>query len=157
MLLNSNEYTKKPVCGWWRMLYDFVSTCAVTFCTKIGHNKTRGFGTEGFVPVSSLCGVVGSPSWCTKCLIGRTVNIWSLVYINAKCIYSSENLACNIIKCTTVRNVHHANLICPFIYWWYGAGKSINTPLTEIPSWKSLGVSCVPASVLILSIYLQLN
>ena len=40
----------------------FVSTCAVIFCTKFGHNKTCTFDTEGFVSVASFWGVVGSPS-----------------------------------------------------------------------------------------------
>ena len=30
------------------------------------------FDTEGFVPVASLCGVVGSPYWFIKLLIGKT-------------------------------------------------------------------------------------
>ena len=33
------------------------------------------FYTDGFIPVASYCGVVGSPSWFIKCLIGKTVNI----------------------------------------------------------------------------------
>ena len=35
-------------------------------------NKTRKCDTEGFVPVASLCGVVGSPSSFIISLIGRT-------------------------------------------------------------------------------------
>ena len=64
------------------MLKGFVSACTVAFCTTHGNNKTCGFYTESFVPVASLFGVVGSPSWYTKCLIGITENIWSVVYIN---------------------------------------------------------------------------
>ena len=37
-----------------------------------------------FVPFASLCGVVGSPSWFAKCLIGRTGNIWTIMYIDDK-------------------------------------------------------------------------
>ena len=29
------------------------------------------FDTEGLVPVAGLYGLVGSPSWFTKCLIGK--------------------------------------------------------------------------------------
>ena len=37
------------------------STRAVSFRKTQGKNKTHGFDTEGFVPVISFCGVVGSP------------------------------------------------------------------------------------------------
>ena len=40
----------------------FVSTCAVAFHTENGQNKTSKFDTEGFVPVASLCDIVGSLS-----------------------------------------------------------------------------------------------
>ena len=59
-----------------------MTTFAVAFRTKYGQNKTHGFDTEGSVPVASLCGIVGLPSYFTKCLIGKTVNMWSVVYIN---------------------------------------------------------------------------
>ena len=36
--------------------------CAVAFRTTHGQNKTRKCDTEVFVPVASLCGVVGSQS-----------------------------------------------------------------------------------------------
>ena len=36
--------------------------CAVAFRTTHGHNNTRKYDTEGFVPIESLNGVVGSPS-----------------------------------------------------------------------------------------------
>ena len=64
---------------------------------KTGQNKTCRFDNEVFVPVSSLCGVLGSLYWFTKCLIFIKVNILSVVYINEKCIYSSETRACTII------------------------------------------------------------
>ena len=51
------------------MFNAFVSTCALEVSTTHGQNKTRRFGTEGFVPVASLCGVVGSPYLFTKCFI----------------------------------------------------------------------------------------
>ena len=44
------------------MFNAFLSTCEVEFCTTNGHDKTREFDTEGFVPVASLCGLVGSTS-----------------------------------------------------------------------------------------------
>ena len=53
----------------------FVSTCAVAFRTTHGQNNTRKCDTEGFVPVSSLCGIVGSPSSFIRSLIGRTRNV----------------------------------------------------------------------------------
>ena len=36
-------------------------TCAVAFRTTYGQNNTRKCDTEGFIPVESLNGVVGSP------------------------------------------------------------------------------------------------
>ena len=62
----------------------FVSTCAVAFHTTHGQNKTRKCDTEGFVPGANLNGVVGYPSSFIRFLIGRTGNIWSVVYIKAK-------------------------------------------------------------------------
>ena len=43
------------------MFNGFVSTYTVDFNTTDGKNKTIRFDTEDFVPVTSLCGVVGSP------------------------------------------------------------------------------------------------
>ena len=40
-----------------------------------GQNNTCKCDTEGSVPVSSLCGVVGLPSFFIRYLIGRTGNI----------------------------------------------------------------------------------
>ena len=76
--------TKMPqnhFCAWWRMFNVFVSTCAVAFRTTHGQNKTRKCDTEGFVPVASLYGVVGSPSSFIRSFIGSTGKIWSVVYI----------------------------------------------------------------------------
>ena len=42
------------------------------FVKHVKKNRTRIFDVEFFVPVSSLCGVVGSPSYFIKCLIGKT-------------------------------------------------------------------------------------
>ena len=42
------------------MFKDFVSKYTVDFNTPDGQNKTRRFDTEDFVPVTSLCDVVGS-------------------------------------------------------------------------------------------------
>ena len=50
----------------------FVSTCAIAFRTTHGQDKTRKYDTEGFVPVASLYGVVGSLSSFIRSLIGRT-------------------------------------------------------------------------------------
>ena len=91
------EMPQKPFCEWWHMFNTFVSTCSVAFCTTQGQNKTRSFDTEGFVPVASLCGIIGSLSWFKKCLIGITGNIWSVVDINTKSIYHSETRTCTII------------------------------------------------------------
>ena len=52
---------------------------ALAFRTTYGENNAREFDTEGFVPVASLNGVVGS---FIRSLIGRTRKILSLIYIN---------------------------------------------------------------------------
>ena len=88
---------QKTFCAWWHIFNTFLSTRAVYFCTTHGKNKIQRFDTECFVPVASFCGVVGSPYWFSNCLIGRTGNMLSVVYINAKCIYLSETCACTII------------------------------------------------------------
>ena len=116
------------------MFNAFVSTWAVTFCTTHKKNRTCGFGTEGFVTVSSLCVVVGSPSRFIKCLIGRTVNILSVMYMNEKCIYSSKTLACTIIECAIVCDVRHVTSIWPFISWWSVAANISRTTRKERPS-----------------------
>ena len=79
----TTKMPRNPFCAWWCMFNVFVSTCAVAFRTTHEQNKTRKCDTEVFVPVASLCGVVGSPSSFIRSLIGRTGKIWSVVYINA--------------------------------------------------------------------------
>ena len=48
------------------MFNAFPPMCTVAFHKIHGQNRMRMFYTEGFVPVASLCGVVGSPSWFIK-------------------------------------------------------------------------------------------
>ena len=92
------------------------------------------FDTEGFVLVSSLCGVVGSPSWFTRFLIGRTGNILSVVYINAKCIFLSETDVFTIMECAIVSDFCHVTSILPFISWCSGVSNTNPTQHIEIPS-----------------------
>ena len=75
MLCNPNEDTVNPFWDWLRMINVFVATCTVAFRTTHGQNNTRKCDTEGFVPVASLSGVVGSPSSFIRSLIGITVKI----------------------------------------------------------------------------------
>ena len=98
---------RNSFCAWWRMFNFFVSTCAVAFCMTYGKNNTCKCDNEGFVPVSSLCGVFGSPSLFIIFLIGRTGKMWYVVYVNVKWTYTSGTLACTIRECETVRNVLH--------------------------------------------------
>ena len=56
-------------------LMPFSQTCAVAFRTTHRQNNTRKCDTEGFVPVASLNGVVGSSSFFIRSLIGITRNI----------------------------------------------------------------------------------
>ena len=42
-------------------IWNTPSTCAVVFRTLYGGNRTHRFDTQGFVPVASLCGKIGSP------------------------------------------------------------------------------------------------
>ena len=140
-------------CDWWRMFNSFISTCVVAFNTTHRQNKARMFDTECLVPVASLCGVVGSPSWLSKYLISRIGGIWSVVYINTKCMCLSENRVCTIIECEIVRNVRHVTSTWPLIFWWSGAANFSRTTCTERPYRNSLGVNCVPFSVWIPSIY----
>ena len=123
--------TRKTFCDQWRMFNAFVPTCAVKFHTTHGQKKTFSFDTEGFMPVDSLCGEVGSTSWFDKCLIGRTRNIWSVMYIYEKCIYLSETRACTIIECAIVRNVLHVNSTWPFIYSLSSDANDTLTPRIE--------------------------
>ena len=45
-----------------RIVNSFFLTCAVAFRTTHGQHNTRKCDTEGFLPVASLYGVLGSPS-----------------------------------------------------------------------------------------------
>ena len=120
---NTKEDTLKTFYDQWRMFKNFVSKCEVSFRITHWQNKTRRFDTEGFAPVSSLCGVVGSPSWFTKCLIGITGNIWSVVHINVRYIYLPETHVCTIIGCAIFRNVIQVNSTWLFVYWLYGVAN----------------------------------
>ena len=145
------RYRENPFCAWWRMFNAFFSTCAVSFRTINGQNNTRKCDTEGFVSVASLCGVVGSPFLFIRSLIGRTGNIWSVVYINAKWIYASKNLACTIRECATVRNVLHVTSTSPLISWYSGDANVKWTPQVWHSSYNSVEVNCVPAYAEIIS------
>ena len=123
VLWNFDEDTTEPFCAWWRIFNNFLSTCAVAFCTTHVQNNTHKCDTEGFVLVASLNGVIGSPSSFIRSLIGRNGKIWSVVYINAKSIYVLENLACTIRECAIVRNVLHVASTCLFISWCSGAAN----------------------------------
>ena len=122
------KITQKSFCGWWRIFNAFPSTCAFCFFPTHGQNRTRIFDTEGFVPVDNFCDVVVSPYCFTKCLIYETRNMWWVVYINAKCMYSLEIRACTIIEFVVVRNVYHVTSTWPFISWWSGAANIGYTP-----------------------------
>ena len=75
MLWVSNKYSTKSFCDWSCIFNAFVSTYAVAFHATHGQNKTCRFDTECFLPVDSLCGIVGSPYWFNNYLIGGTFNI----------------------------------------------------------------------------------
>ena len=142
---------RNPFCAWWRMFNVFVSTCAVAFRKTHGQNNMRKCDTEGFVPDSSLCGVVGLPSLFIRSLIGRNGKIWSVVYINVKLTYASKTLACTIRDYATVRNVLHVTSTCLFISWCSVAASVKWTPRVWHYSLNSVEVNCVPASAEILS------
>ena len=86
----------------------------------------------------------------TKFLIGKKGNIWSVVYINSKCMYLLETRLCTIIECVIVWNVRHVTSTLPLISWWFGASNESCAPNKERPSWKSLGLNCGPELVWIL-------
>ena len=98
-----------------------------------------------FLPVASLNGVVGSPSLFIRSLIGSTRKIWSVVYINAKWIYSSETLACTISYCEIVRNFLHFTSACLLILWCSGSANIKWTPWVWISYFNSVEVNIVPA------------
>ena len=151
------EIPQNPFYDWWHMFNAFPSKYAVVFCTNHRQNRTHKFNTEGFLPDASMCGVVGSLSWFTKVLIGRIRNMFWVVYIHAKCIYSYETCAYTIIECAIVNKVQHITSTCTFISWWSDASKVRHTTRTEILSWNSFEVNCVLESVWILSKFHQPN
>ena len=136
---------------WWRMFKVFVSTYDVAFRTTYWKNKTRNYDTEGFVPVVSLCGVVGLLSSFIRSLIVSTGKIWYVVCINTKWIYTSGTLACTIRECATVRNFLQVTSTCPFIPWCFGAANVRRTPQVWHSSLNSVEVNYVPVSAEIIS------
>ena len=139
-------------CAWWRIFNAFVPTCAVSFRTTHGQNHTRKYDAEGFVSVSSLNGVIVSPSSFISYLIGRTRKIWYVLYINGKRIYASKTLACTIIECAIIRNVLHVTSTYRFISWCSGSANVKWTPRVWHSSLNYVEVNCFPASTEILSI-----
>ena len=129
--------TQKPLCDWWHMFNAFVSTCAFVFHKIYEKYIMRRFDTGGLVPVSSLCGIVGSPPWFIKCLIGKTGNIWWVVYTNAKCMYYYKTRVYTILECVIVFNVCHVTSTWPFIYWWYIGANLGRTPHKEKNYWNT--------------------
>ena len=145
--------TRKRFCDWWCMLNTFVSTCDFRITWK---NKTYWFDTEGFMPVVSLCGVVGSPPWFNTFLLAEQVvydQSWTLM----QNIYSSETCACTIIECVIVYNIRHVTSTWPLITWCSGAANNSRNPPTERSYWNSLEINCMPESVWIVSISHQQN
>ena len=114
-------------------------------------NRTRRFYTEGFVPVDSLCGVVGSPCWFIKFLIGKTINRLWFMYINAKCMYYPKTCVYTIIECEIFYNLRHVNSTWTLFYWLSSDTNVSLITNIEIPSWKYLEVKFGPAAVCILS------
>ena len=88
-----------------------------------------------------------------RSLIGRTGKILSVIYINAKWIYSSETLTCNIRECAILRNVLHVTSTCPIISWCHGAANTKWTPRVWHYSLNSVEVNCDTASAEIISKY----
>ena len=56
------RYRENPLALGNVYLAPFLSTCVIAFLTTHGQNNMRKCDTEGFVPVASLNGVVGSSS-----------------------------------------------------------------------------------------------
>ena len=78
-------------------------------------NNTHKFDTEGFIPVPCLNCMVRLLSSFIISLIGRNVNILSVVYIFEKRIYASKTLASTISECAIVFNVLCVTSTCPFM------------------------------------------
>ena len=136
-------------------MFYFVRVLYIKLRRTLRQNKTRKCDVEGFVPVASLCGVVGYPSSFIRSLIGRTRKIWYVVYINTKWRYTSGTLACTIRECATVRNVLQVTSTFPFISWCSGAAKVKRTLRVWHYSLNSVEVNCVPASAGIISKFQQ--
>ena len=62
----------KTFCAWGCIFNAFDTTCTVDFGTTHGQNNTHKCDNEGFVPVASLNGVVGSLSLFIRSLIGSS-------------------------------------------------------------------------------------
>ena len=142
---------RKPFCAWWRMFNLFVSTCAIYLRKTHGQNNTRNCDTEGFVPVASLCGVVGLPFSFIRSLIGRTGKMWFVVYINVKWTYNYGTIAGTIRECATVHNFLQVTSTCPFISWCSGAANVKLTPRVWHSTLNSVEVKCLTESAEILS------
>ena len=120
----------KPFCDQWRIFNAFVSTCEFSFRATHGYNRTCRFYTEDFITFASFCGVVGLLSLIIKLLIGRIGSMWSVMYINAKCIYLSETCVCTIIECAIVWHSNCVTSTWPFNSWWSSASNSTLTQFT---------------------------
>ena len=131
MLWNYDNDTPKT--SLWLMTHIYCLCVNIYICLlyKKRKNNARRFDTEGFVQVYSLCGVVVSLYWFTKCFIGSTENIWSVVYMNEKCknIFRNpcvhHNWMYDSSKCSTNNSTLSLNS------WWSCAPNACNTPRTE--------------------------
>ena len=85
--------------------------------------------------------------------LGRTGNLWSVVYINAKWIYISETLACTIRECATVRSVLHVTSTFLLISWCSGAANVRWTTIVWYYYLKYVKINCKYASTEIISKY----
>ena len=135
----------ESLCVLWIVFNVFFPSSALAFRTTHGKNNTRKCDTEGFVPDASLNGVVGSLSLFIRSLIGITVKIWYVVYINEKVIYASKTFACTISEFENVRNVLHVTSTFTFISWCYGAANVKWTPCVWHAYWNSVELNCVYA------------
>ena len=151
MLWYTHEHAAKLFLYLVTHVYRLCLNIGCSFTYNTWKNKTQKCDTEGFVPVASMCGVVGLPSSFIISLIGTTGEIWYVVYINVKWTYTSGTLACTIRECETVRNVLLSTSTCIFIYWCSGAANVKTNPLVWHSSLNSFEVNWVPASAEIIS------
>ena len=147
------EILRKPFYAWWHIFNAFWSTCEVALRSTHGQNNTGQCDTGGLVPVAILNGVVGFTSYFIISLIGRNVKIWLVVYINAKWIYTSETISCNIWERENLRNIIHVTLKFPFISWCPGSDNAKWTLWVWHSSLNSVEVNFFPASAEIISKY----